>query len=95
MFGTADTVIASGFKLMKAGCSLYPCNGDRVWIQADEGRVFSIPMQWTSLHTPDAFELASEGRAWFRHDDLAKLVDLISDIRQLANEEVSGGEDKV
>ncbi len=67
--------------------------GDRVWIQADEGTVFSIPRQWTSFHTPDAFELASKRRAWFRHDDLVKLVDLLSDIRKLTEENCEGGKD--
>jgi len=67
--------------------------GDRVWVQADDGRALSMPRQWTSLHTPDAFELASEGRAWFRHDDLAKLVDLIFSIRQRAKEIAEGEKD--
>jgi hypothetical protein len=49
-----------------------------------------MPRQWTSLRIPDAFELASEGRAWFRHDDLAKLVELISSIRQRAKQSAEG-----
>ena len=59
--------------------------GDRVWFQADDKSAYSMPIQWTSLHIPDAFELASEGRAWFRHDDLTKLVELISKIQKRVN----------
>jgi hypothetical protein len=61
--------------------------GDRVWFQADDKSAYSMPIQWTSLHVPDAFELASSGRAWFRHDDLATLAELISEIRQRVNDD--------
>ena len=60
--------------------------GDRVWFQADNGSAYSMPRHWTSLHTPDAFELASAGRAWFRPDDLARLAELISGIREPMND---------
>ena len=36
-----------------------------------------MPRQWTSLHVPDGFELASAGRVRFRPDDLVKLAELI------------------
>jgi len=65
--------------------------GDRVWFQADDKAAYSIPIQWTSLHVPDAFELASEGRAWFRHDDLAKLVALIFSIQKRVNDDAREG----
>ena len=56
--------------------------GDRVWFRAGDGSAYSIPRQWTNLHTPDAFELASAGRARLRPDDLAKLAELIFSIRK-------------
>jgi len=46
-----------------------------------------MPIQWTSLHVSDAFELASNGRAWFRHGDLAKLAELISEIQKRVNDD--------
>ena len=61
--------------------------GDRVWFRTDDGAAYSMPSQWTSLHVPDAFELASAGRAWFRHDDLAKLAELISSMQKRVNDE--------
>ena len=65
--------------------------GDRVWFRGEDGAAYSIPSQWTSLHVPDAFELASKGRAWFRHDDLAKLVELVFSIQKRVNDEVEEG----
>jgi hypothetical protein len=60
--------------------------GDRVWVLEDDKASYSMPIQWTSLHVPDAFELASNGRAWFRHDDLATLAALISEIKNRVND---------
>ena len=57
-------------------------NGDRVWVETGEGSLRSLPRQWTSLWTPDAFELASAGRAWFRPDDLIRLVELIASTQE-------------
>lgn len=51
-------------------------------MREDDGSVYSMPSQWTSLHVPDGFELASEGRAKFRPDDLLKLVELLSSIEE-------------
>lgn len=68
-------------------------HGDRVWFRAEDGSVFALPRQWTSLWAPDAFELASAGRACFRPDDLARLVDLISSIWKQVNGEAVEGED--
>jgi hypothetical protein len=62
-------------------------HGDRVWLRAGDGSSISLPRQWTSLWAPDAFELASAGRAWFRPNDLARLTELISRMRKRVDDE--------
>jgi hypothetical protein len=44
-------------------------------------RLRSILTSWTSLADEDSFALASEGRSWFRIDDLLKLAALPEDLR--------------
>lgn len=61
--------------------------GDRVWLRADDGTLLTLPRHWTGLWSPDAFELASAGRSWFRPDDLARLAELVSSARERVNDE--------
>ena len=56
-------------------------HGDRVWYRADDGSSHTVPRAWTSLAEPDLFASISAGRAWFRFDDLVRLVALIEDVR--------------
>jgi len=60
-------------------------HGDRVWFQADDGVLRTVPREWTSLATRDPFEVIAAGRAWFRPDDLARLVALVSALRFPSN----------
>jgi hypothetical protein len=56
-------------------------HGDRVWYQADDGLVRSVPREWTSLAAADPVEVIGAGRSWFRADDLERLATLIEDLR--------------
>jgi hypothetical protein len=56
-------------------------HGDRVWFQADDGVLRTVPRSWTSLAVADPFEVIAAGRAWFRPEDLAHLVALVSALR--------------
>ena len=68
-------------------------HGERVWYRADDGSTLTIPRGWTSLAETDLFATISAGRAWFRSDDLLRLVALIGDVRALqrAGNERGGG----
>ena len=54
---------------------------DRVWYQSDDGTARTVPRGWTDLSVADPFEVIAAGRAWFRPDDLARLVALLADLR--------------
>ena len=56
-------------------------HGDRVWFQADDGVLRTVPRAWTSLAACDPFEVIAAGRAWFRPEDLTHLVALVSALR--------------
>ena len=55
-------------------------HGDRVWYEADDGSIHTLPLAWTSLADPHPFELISAGRARFRPDDLIRLAALLDDV---------------
>ncbi len=57
-------------------------HGDRVWYEADDGSICTLPLAWTSLAAPHPFELISAGRARFRTDDLVRLAALLDDVRR-------------
>jgi hypothetical protein len=50
-----------------------------VWYQAADGSVHTVPRGWTSLASPDAFEVIAAGRARFRPEDLLHLAVLLDD----------------
>jgi hypothetical protein len=56
-------------------------HGDRVWYEAEDGRVRSIRRDWTSLTVPDPFEVIAAGRARFRPEDLVGLVALLDELQ--------------
>ena len=56
-------------------------HGDRVWYQAADGSVRTVPRAWTSLAALDPFEVTSGGRACFRPDDLMRLAALLDGVR--------------
>ena len=56
-------------------------HGDRVWYQAADGSVRTMPLAWTSLAALDPFEVISAGRACFRSDDLIRLAALLDGVR--------------
>ena len=51
----------------------------RHWLDAhaDDGRLFSVPVEWTDRTTVDAYVAISAGRSLFRVDELLRLVTLI------------------
>lgn len=46
---------------------------DRVMYYDEMGRLRSVLASWTNVPTPDLFAQASDGRSWFRTDDLLRL----------------------
>ena len=57
-------------------------HGDRVWYENEDGSIHTVPRGWTSLAIPEAFEVISAGRAWFRSEDLVLLAALLDDLRE-------------
>ena len=55
---------------------------DRVYFHDGDGRLCSVPAQWTDARPPDPFVALAAGRALFRPDDLLAAVALIRDIRE-------------
>jgi hypothetical protein len=54
----------------------------RVYFHDDNGRLISLPAQWTSLLSLDPFIVIAAGRSPFRVQDLLELSHLIARIRQ-------------
>ena len=59
-------------------------HGERVWYCADDGSARTVPRGWTSLAATDLFATIAAGRAWFRWDDLLRLVRLIAELRAVS-----------
>ena len=50
---------------------------DRAYYHDDEGRLRSVPAEWTSLGADDPFVVVAAGRTAFRATDLLELASLI------------------
>ena len=59
-------------------------HGDRVWYEAPDGSVATIPRAWTDLATLDPFVELAEGKAHFRVRDLVELAEVVAAL-QAAN----------
>ena len=44
----------------------------------ETGRLHSMPTSWTSVADDNPFQCASNGRSWFRVDDLLGLAALVA-----------------
>ena len=53
---------------------------DRVMYFNEAGRLCSLPTSWTSAADRDHFIRASDGRSWFRVDDLLDLAERVQTI---------------
>ena len=53
--------------------------GDRVSYVAGEGRLRTLPIEWTDVHRPDLIITLGAGRACFRADRLRELRALINE----------------
>lgn len=54
---------------------------DRVTFFDEDGHLRSLLASWTNVDEPDAFAAAAAGRSWLRMDDLARLTDLVEEVR--------------
>jgi hypothetical protein len=52
--------------------------GLRAYFYDDEGRLESIPVDWTDMAAEDPFVVLSAGRSLFRIEDLLRLSTLIA-----------------
>ena len=50
---------------------------ERVYYHDERGHLVSIPTGWTSLAAEDPFVLAAQGRAFFRMEDLLRLIAMV------------------
>ena len=53
--------------------------GDRVSYLDKTGRLRTLPVEWTDIHTPDLLIAVGQGRAYFRADRLRELRSLIDE----------------
>ena len=53
---------------------------DRVFYRDPGGRMRYLAARWTSLASPDPFVIAASGRAYFRLEDLIRLVEQIREL---------------
>ena len=51
---------------------------ERAYFYDDNGRLASIPLQWTTLAAPDPFVELSGGHSAFRVSNLLELADLLA-----------------
>jgi len=56
-------------------------HGDRVWYEAGDGSVRSVPLAWTSLSVPEPFDVIAAGRVAFRPMDLVALAALLESLK--------------
>jgi len=56
-------------------------HGDRIWYEAGDGSVATVPRAWTDLAAPDPFVALAEGKAHFRPSDLVELANLVAALR--------------
>ena len=61
--------------------------GDRVSYVGAEGRLRTLPLEWTDVHKPDLVVTLGAGRALFRADLLRRLRRLIDE--QMARKEAT------
>jgi hypothetical protein len=54
---------------------------DRIYFQDDDGKLRSVPSQWTNLGSDDPVVVVGAGRAHFRAADLLELADLLKELR--------------
>ena len=54
--------------------------GERLLLQADGGRIWSVPVRWTDLGSPDPEVVMGEGRLLLRMADWMQLADLVEDL---------------
>lgn len=52
---------------------------DRVMYYDAQGRLRSVLASWTDVPVQDLFAQASDGRSWFRTDDLLRLCALVDE----------------
>ena len=57
---------------------------ERAYFLDDDGRLLSLPLQWTTLAAPDPFVECAQGRSAFRVSDLLELVDLLANLSRVA-----------
>ena len=62
--------------------------GDRVSYLSPEGRLRTLPLEWTDVHQPDLLTTIGAGRALFRTDRLRQLRRLVDE--QMALKERTG-----
>jgi hypothetical protein len=59
--------------------------GDRVQYLGTEGRLRTLPLEWTDVHEPDLVVTIGAGRAFFR-------AELLRQLRRLVDEQIAGKE---
>ena len=60
--------------------------GDRVLYAGPEGRLRTLPVEWTDVIEPDLVVTVGAGRAFFRADRLRELRKLIDECRRQQEE---------
>ena len=61
--------------------------GTRVYFNDDNGRMISVPAQWTSILPPDPIVVLSKGQSAFRATDLLELARIIEHLRDRNKDE--------
>ena len=56
--------------------------GDRVSYAGPDGRLRTLPVEWTDVLEPDLVVTVGAGRAFFRTDQLRELRQLVSECMQ-------------
>jgi hypothetical protein len=54
--------------------------GERLLLQAEGGRIWSVPVRWTDLGSADPEVVMGEGRLLLRMADWMQLADLVEDL---------------
>ncbi|MGI6132708.1 MAG: DUF5372 family protein, partial [Bacillota bacterium] len=61
---------------------------DRIQFYSSNGRLMTVPAEWTDIASPDPFVAASSGRSMLRVSDLPAMAMLLKDIANQLSKKV-------
>ncbi len=74
-----------GKKYKLSRCRIFCNDNTRAYYIDEQGQQRSILLKWTDLSIPDPFIELSQGRSYFRYEDLNRLSALLIELKKAAD----------